>query len=301
MPSASLPSSLKALVEFKSYSEKVDYSADGKPEPNVRSQTLIYHSNGSQWWIKVTLRGDAHSMLNEPIVKYRTSKRECCNEFQTFVRLIDHSSFPLLDDTVAELILDKALEGQDLRVIMHAIEESTSNPLVKIAAKLRWAVQEDSSRVVYPLCDEFPSFWSINLTEFSDEREITDGVFQVLNIKNKMPYILKIVICKELKNLEIFQSMPNIVQAAGIARIMSEYCLRESSCKWWGLQITTILTYLHRARKTHMDIKPSNVVLDADGNTVLINISGIGGIAHGWRAPEIRDKILPSELPFKVR
>ena len=50
-----------------------------------------------------------------------------------------------------------------------------------------------------------------------------------------------------------------------------------------------------------MDIKPANVVLDADGNAVLIDISGIGGITHGWRAPEIRDKILPSELPYEVR
>jgi hypothetical protein len=50
-----------------------------------------------------------------------------------------------------------------------------------------------------------------------------------------------------------------------------------------------------------MDIKPSNVVLDADGNAVLINISGIGGITHGWRALETRDEISPFHLLFEVR
>jgi serine/threonine protein kinase len=50
-----------------------------------------------------------------------------------------------------------------------------------------------------------------------------------------------------------------------------------------------------------MDIKPSNVVIDDSGNAVLIDISGIGGVTHEWRAPEIRDEISPIELPFETR
>ncbi|OAX83226.1 serine/threonine protein kinase [Emergomyces africanus] len=345
MPSVSLPNSLKASVEFKSYSEKVDYSAEGKPEPNVRSQTLIYRPNDSQWWIKVTFRGDVYSTLKEPIVKHKTSKKERRNEFQAFVRLIDYGSLPLLDDTVTELVLDEVSGGQDSKVVIHASEKSTNNPFVKIATKLRWAIQEDPSRVVYPSCDEFPSFQPINSNVFSDSREITDGVFRVLNISNNTPYILKVVnrplyqphdtevIRKELENLKIFQSVPNIVQAAGIAvstnpymtssagdqplvvtgivleyysggslqRVLSEHRLLEFSWEQWPLQIATALACFHRVRKSHMDIKPSNIVLDADGNAVLIDISCIGGITHGWRAPEIRDEISPSELPYEVR
>ena len=87
---------------------------------------------------------------------------------------------------------------------------------MKISAKLRWDIQEDPSRVVYPKCDEFPSFQPVKLDDLSEQRELADGVFQVLNVKNNMPYILKIInrplyqphdteaICKELENLEIF-------------------------------------------------------------------------------------------------
>lgn len=50
-----------------------------------------------------------------------------------------------------------------------------------------------------------------------------------------------------------------------------------------------------------MDIDLSNVVIDEDGNAVLIYISGVGGITHGWRAPEIRDNISPGSLSFEVR
>lgn len=50
-----------------------------------------------------------------------------------------------------------------------------------------------------------------------------------------------------------------------------------------------------------MDIKPLNVVIDGNGNAVLIDISGVGGITHEWRAPEIRDNISPGDLPFEER
>ncbi|EGE77072.1 serine/threonine protein kinase [Blastomyces dermatitidis ATCC 18188] len=340
MPAVSLPISLTIPIEFKSYSENEDYLVEEKPEPNYRSQTLVYCSRESKWWIKVTFRG---GILNESTIKHRTSKKERRKQFQNFVRLIDYGALPLLDDTVTELILDDG--GQGSKVIIHASEEFTSNPFVKIAAKLRCTIQEDPLRVIYPLCDEFPSFRCINSSDLCDEIEITDGVFQVLDVNSKIPYILKVVnrplyqphdtevIRKELENLEIFRGVPNIVQAAGIAvstnpymtsntrdqplivtgivlkfysggsiqRALSEHRLLEHSWERWPKQIATALHRFHAAGKTHMDIKPSNVVLDADGNAVLIDISGIGGITHGWRAPEIRDEISPNELPYGVR
>lgn len=50
-----------------------------------------------------------------------------------------------------------------------------------------------------------------------------------------------------------------------------------------------------------MDIKPSNVVLDADANAVLIDISGVGGMTYEWRSPEARDETLPNDLRNEVR
>jgi Protein kinase domain len=347
MPFISLPDSLEPSVQLKSYSQQIDYSVEGNPEPYVRSQTLIYRSNDLQWWIKATFQGDIYSTQSETTIKYSTSKLERRNEFQTFVRLIDYGSLPLLKDTVTELILDEDSGGHNSNfIIVHTTsEESARNPFVKIAARLRWTVQEDPSRVVYPLCTEFPSFRSINLHDLSNEREIADGVFQVLDDNDKTPYILKVVnrplyqphdtevIRKELENLEVFRSVPNIVQAAGIAvstnpymtsstrdqplvvmgivleyysggslhRVLSEHRLLQFPWERWALQLATALACFHEAGKSHLDIKPANVVLDADGNAVLIDISGIGGNTHGWCAPEIRDEISPSELPFDVR
>ena len=83
--------------------------------------------------------------------------------------------------------------------------------------------------------------------------------------------------------------------------VLNEQRVRESGWERWAIQIGNALGIIYRAKKTHMDLKPSNVVLDDDGNAVLIDISGLGGVTHGWRAPEIRDEISPFDLPFQTR
>ncbi|KAJ5728772.1 uncharacterized protein N7483_003280 [Penicillium malachiteum] len=54
------------------------------------------------------------------------------------------------------------------------------------------------------------------------------------------------------------------------------------------------------AKKTHMDLKPSNVVVNGDGDAILIDVSAIGGITHEWRAPEFRDEIDTLDLSPQV-
>ncbi|OAX80095.1 hypothetical protein ACJ72_05577 [Emergomyces africanus] len=50
-----------------------------------------------------------------------------------------------------------------------------------------------------------------------------------------------------------------------------------------------------------MDIKPSNIVIDSEGNAVLIGISGVGGITRQWCSPEIQHETYPFGLPFEQR
>lgn len=55
----------------------------------------------------------------------------------------------------------------------------------------------------------------------------------------------------------------------------------------WALQIACALAYLHKHDVTHMDLKPPNVVISAEDNAVLTDISGIGGVTQEWLAPEM--------------
>lgn len=165
-----------------------------------------------------------------------------------------------------------------------------------------------------------------------DANDKTPYILKVVNRPFYQPHDTE-VIRTELRNLVYFQGEPTIVQPAGIAVFTNPYAtsnvteqplvifgillvfhsggslqnlfdegrLNEHPWGCWTAQIATAVNCLHEGGKTHMDIKPSNVVIDENGNAVLIDISGVGGITHEWRAPEIRDDISPISLSFEVR
>jgi serine/threonine protein kinase len=69
----------------------------------------------------------------------------------------------------------------------------------------------------------------------------------------------------------------------------------------WGLQITTAFACLHEHGIAHMDLKPSNVVISADMNAVLIDISGIGGVTRQWLSPEMLKEKDPMSQGLEAR
>jgi tRNA A-37 threonylcarbamoyl transferase component Bud32 len=68
----------------------------------------------------------------------------------------------------------------------------------------------------------------------------------------------------------------------------------------WALQIALGLGELHRHGLAHMDLKPSNVVISADGNAVLIDVSG-RAFTQEWLSPEMRDLFSPCSEGLDAR
>lgn len=164
----------------------------GKAGPNCRSQTLICHSDGRKWWIKVNFTGEIFLSPVDGLVSQKTPKRLRRKEYQYFIRLVDLGSLPLLNDTVSEVILEECTDERDSMLKIHNTGELTLVFFAKVSGRLRYLVRGDPLRVIYPSRCEFPSLRQINTAELSEESEITDGVFQVIGI-NKTPYILKVV------------------------------------------------------------------------------------------------------------
>ncbi|KAJ5971891.1 protein kinase domain-containing protein [Penicillium vulpinum] len=326
MPAAAAPPHFTTPdLELLSYCEDRDFRAEGKPEPNSRSQSLVYYSQDKKWWIRVTFKGAISCSTYDAEPEQIKSKRERRIEFQGFVRLIDFRSLALLNNTLTEVILNG--------------DPETTEP-VKLYREPEGPIKSGLSAI-----PPISVFRAINVAELKEEDEITDGVFRVLYKRDRKLYILKLVnrplyqprdsdvIQKELENLEQFQGVAGIVQPAGIAvfanpyansqncvqqmvvygilleyysggslqRVINEKRIREFDWERWAVQIGNALDIFHRAKKNHMDIKPSNIVLDDDSNAVLIDISGIGGVTYEWCAPEIRDEISPFDLPFQTR
>ncbi|KAH8716781.1 kinase-like domain-containing protein, partial [Phaeosphaeriaceae sp. PMI808] len=57
----------------------------------------------------------------------------------------------------------------------------------------------------------------------------------------------------------------------------------------WALQMAEALARVHEKKVTHMDLKPSNVLISAEINAVLSDVSGIGGVTRDYLAPEMLD------------
>jgi serine/threonine protein kinase len=55
----------------------------------------------------------------------------------------------------------------------------------------------------------------------------------------------------------------------------------------WALQIAAALSRVHEQQVTHMDLKPSNVLISTEMNAVLSDVSGIGGVTRDYLAPEM--------------
>ncbi|CAG8318895.1 unnamed protein product [Penicillium nalgiovense] len=88
-----------------------------------------------------------------------------------------------------------------------------------------------------------------------------------------------------------------------LKHVLNEQHVGDFHWERWAIQIGNALDMIHCANLTHMDLKPLHIVLDNDGNAVLIDISGIGGTTHEWewRGPETWGEIPPLEFPFQAR
>ncbi|PYI10643.1 kinase domain protein [Aspergillus sclerotiicarbonarius CBS 121057] len=327
-------------VELKSYSENQDYLAQGRTEPSSRSQSLIFHVKDHRWWIKVTLIGTIANLLDNGQIQ-QASKRQRRTLFQDLVKQINYEPLPLLPDTVTELILegDTASTGQKVEFGLDSTSDSID--VLNISLKYRtqedplrvvYPASDD-----FPCFRKINDGELIRDTEISDGvfQVYHNGVRYILKIVNRPLYEPRDteVLRKELENLEYFAGVPNIVQAAGVAvstnpyvtssgsdgplvvtgillkaypggslrQVLSENRVAEYTWKKWPVQIGTALNRFHEANKTHMDIKPSNIVIDSEGNAVIIDIGGIGGMTRQWCSPEIQDETSPFDLPFEQR
>lgn len=69
----------------------------------------------------------------------------------------------------------------------------------------------------------------------------------------------------------------------------------------WAEQLCTAVATLHEHNTSHMDIKPSNMVLDKDENLVLIDVGGAGGVTREWLSPEMQQVLDPLSTSFQAR
>lgn len=114
-------------VEFKEF----HHWSGGCP-----TQTLVFHHNGSSWWIRV----QADWPLPEKMLWFIQS--QCQSTFQTFVEALDLAQLPLLDNTVTYLELRLTGEG-GIPIAIRDGYHTETNYFIEIAHELVCTVGED--------------------------------------------------------------------------------------------------------------------------------------------------------------
>lgn len=214
--------------------------------------------------------------------------------------MINFKSLPLLDNTVTEILLEQ-VPGISGTLDMNNSAEGASNRNANLAGNLRYCIRENPERVIHPLCNELP-FHQIDASEITEDGIFHISHNQrlyILKVVNRPLYWPRDtdVIRKELESLACFYNVPNIVHNAGAAASDNPYKTfktrnippvvigillevhsggslqqafaehRTGMYPWrqWPIQIGSALSHFHEAGWTHMDIKVSNTVRDAEG------------------------------------
>ncbi|GAB1197846.1 hypothetical protein APSETT444_007150 [Aspergillus pseudonomiae] len=271
-------------LEFKSFH---DWNGD-RP-----SQTLIFHSSSSSWWIKVEIPW----FLPESIQKLGYFKRRSI--LQEFIKAIDFDQLDLVDDTVTRISLTLTEQCPKLIPIRQVRNDNQTeaNFFLSIAHRMATQVEEDPGRVTYPVLDQVHDLPIFEFSYLEDEEAIAPTVSRVRFKQNRFAY----------KKIDRPIYIPEDTQCS-LEQVLSENTnLNDSLLRRWALQTGRALEILHTQRRTHLDIKPSNVVLDANMNAILIDISGTGGYEWEWLSPEMQKIIqrsletVPASTSFDTR
>ncbi|KAL9609947.1 MAG: hypothetical protein Q9167_005320 [Letrouitia subvulpina] len=310
-----------SFIEFirGKYIENESFLCLGYPEPHIRHQELIFYSQQSKWNIKVVFRSEAIQQqfgkashdncifIAEPIEDKPKRRRE----FQSFIRYIEFHNLPLIHDTVTEinLVLESQLETpvrdpNELHLVKD-VPIGVHNRFIVVASKLKVLIQEDPRRIIYPLYAKDMTFSGVL------EEDLNGSTLRVKRLLCGKSYIaqLRYVVfssnpyqtsCKHNGPLVTRGFLLDYHPHGTLEDRLQKADLEGFPWKCWPLQIGTGLLHLHQYKITHMDLKPSNVVVDIYCNAVLIDISRVGGITPEWTAPEIRDKQF-LDVPYRQR
>ncbi|RDW76889.1 uncharacterized protein DSM5745_06881 [Aspergillus mulundensis] len=307
-------------------SERLDFKAFHDCMGDHPSQTAIFHSNGSKWWMQVA----AGWSLPDSVRNLGYLKRRSL--FRQFIEAIDFTQLQLLDDTVTKiaLTLDEQTQGS---LTLHPGTQASDNYFMTVATRMRCTVTEDPDRVIYPPIDEQPHR---GLRQFKASHlqvvDVIDATVSIVLVEDRK-FAYKSVdrpiylrgdtehLLDELDALVQFSGEPNVAQLIGlvvsespyktcpsadmaslvITGLLLEYYpggsledtiqqsegVDDTLLVQWALQIGEALAIMHLRGRAHVDMKPANVVLDAHQNAILIDIGGTGGFSWEWLSPEM--------------
>lgn len=209
----------------------------------------------------------------------------------------------------------------------------------RFSAQFYYRISEDPSRIFYPPLPRI-SCPSVELSDIRNVTDIAPAVSLIEVTTTNQQYILKSIerplyerrdsqmIVQEILNLQDLDQCRDIVRliCAVVSHnpyhtgrseehniVLRGFLLEHHAAgtleqaldkgifrRIWPLQIARGLQQMHRKKITHMDLKPSNIVISSEGDAKIIDISGLA-TTREWMPPEFQKHLDPTSLPWDSR
>lgn len=332
-------------IEMGHYAENEGYQVRNEAEPHIRSQNIIFSSEGFRWHIKVTFKGNTiTSDVDKTFIKVQEKLMIRRQQLRAFISFIMFDGLPLLQDTVTEVEFGTNPVASRILPLSGTISElpAENGYYQFVNGLLYYEIGEDPLRTQYPIFVKDLSVPTTELAEIKTIATIAPGISKV-NISSdlkKQHHIFKSIekpfynpidtkiLQQELQNLKLFRQSTSIVHLLSVVNSPNPYHTGKSDdsghvfrgflleyhpggtledvlranflCPRWLVQIASGLQQLHHQNIAHMDLKPSNIVINTNRDAVIIDISGIA-FTNGWLAPEMDDMDDPVSLPWEAR
>lgn len=93
-------------IELEDYAENEDYQVRNDTEPYIRSQNIIFFSDGFRWHINVTFKGNTITRdVDKTFIKAQEKYLIRRQQLRAFILFIKFDCLPLLEDTAPRLNL----------------------------------------------------------------------------------------------------------------------------------------------------------------------------------------------------
>ncbi|KAJ5742597.1 uncharacterized protein N7511_011329 [Penicillium nucicola] len=323
---------LSHSLEFKSFQ---DWNGD------CQSQILIFRNNSSSWWIKVTL----HGSVPESIPRGYLQRRSIFQKFVEAIdfgqlQLLDdtvtniilslteqsHSSITIRHGyqalansyiAVAHQMCYRIAEDPQ-RVIYPTLERERCLPtfearflqIVEVVAPTVSTVLFKQQKFAYKTIDR-PIYEPGDTEHILNEIDVLARLRGVPNIAQLVGLVVSENPYKTCLSTDMAAVITGFLleyyPGGSLEQILEDEFQHDDLPIQWALQIGTAIELLHKAGRTHLDIKPSNIVLDVNKNAVLIDVSGTGGYMWEWLSPEMQNLLQqnsetsPCDMPFETR
>lgn len=324
MPEKMLPS---CRLEFKQFKDCIG--------------SLIFHNNDASWWIKIAMDGSLpEQIVGLGFLKRRSLFREFIEaidfaQLQLLDDTVTHIILNLTEQSQNSITIKNGYQSSEnffvsnahrmccnitedpMRTIYPTLERSRCLPTFEVTSL-------QTVENIYPTVDtvlfkqhmfaykkiDRPLYIPSDTETILTESDVLAGLRGLPNFAQLVGLVV---------SENPYKTCPSTDMPTVITGFLSEYCpggslekVLEDEVQFgalpiqWALQIGTALQFLHSRGRVHLDIKPANIVLDANKNAVLIDVSGIGGYGWEWLSPEretlmLQDNVSVFDAPFETR